>query len=169
VVHRRAPRWEKLLRRFEPELSALEDGLTDLDHPLGRRDGVVNAAVDLFADLLLRADIPLSFDASRAQEAADLEATYAENDEIHQADLMALYQEMSRLYPNVLGSNYGGEPEDYRSFREELIPSLLSAAQASINAGDVRASALSQQLSTLERRWKRALRGPVYVDVEDVD
>jgi hypothetical protein len=155
---RRPPQWDKLFKRFDPELEALEEGWSELGSQLDR--DVVDASLDLLGVLLQRAKIPLSFDASRSQDAAELEAEYADDDEVHKSELMAIYQMACRLYPTALGIHYGGEPEDFEEFRVEFIPALLEETEVALGG-------VTRTASELRARWKRALEGPIYVDVPE--
>ncbi len=121
--------FDKALEPLRFELELINDDLVDVDEPLSRGVGAEDGVVGLLDTTLRSAGLDLEFDPSRGGEAAKLERRHREeNPEL--AEVLRAFRSVTRLYPDILGTGYGGTREDFSDFRRLIVPQLLEAVGA---------------------------------------
>ncbi|MHB8235001.1 MAG: hypothetical protein ACYDHT_10150 [Solirubrobacteraceae bacterium] len=145
-----------LLAPFNLEIEALQSGETALDDPVSLTVGVEDGVVGLLDQVLQDSGTKLEFDPSRLAAAAELERRERRKGNVTLAKVLRVYRDVARMYPDVLGTGYGGTPEDFEEFRRLVVPKLLRAvlAWAKLNDEDS-----VDQLSALQRAWNECVDG----------
>lgn len=118
---------EKALGPLYAELAQIRDHELPLDAPLAHGVGAEDGVTGLLDIVLELANTNLEFDPARSGTAAKLERRARRRGEDDLAGVLRAYRAVSRMYPDVLGSGYGGTPEDFEDFRRAIVPSVLGA------------------------------------------
>lgn len=145
---------EGALGPFRLELDGLRKGTVDVDEPLTLHVGAEDGVVSLLEVTLGAAGLDLEFDPNRGGEAARLERE-VEDRRPALAEVLRAYRSVTRLYPDILGTSYGGTPEDFAEFRRTVVPELLEAVEGW--AREANKTAFADQVSTLRGEWEKAV------------
>jgi hypothetical protein len=155
-----------LLKAFQAEAGALADGTTQLGDALGSDSGVVEACRLAFRNLL-GAELGVVV-TSFSQEEKD-EALEALEDEDDGAldEFVEAFGEFCDRWPDVLGASYGGSRADFREFRHDVIPMLLSGLY---NWALTREHAvIAAEIRDAERSFSRALHESRTAEADDYE
>jgi hypothetical protein len=129
---------EDALKPFYAEIAQIRGDDLALDAPLAHGIGAEDGVTGLLDSVLELANTNLEFDPARSGTAAKLERRARRRGADDLADVLRAYRAVSRMYPDVLGSGYGGTPEDFEEFRRAVVPSVLAAvAEWAANNRDV--------------------------------
>ena len=118
----------ELLEPFRVELEQIESGEVELDDPLGRDEGIQDGVVGVLDAILEKAGTKLEFDPARRAAAAKLERRERRKGNESLVQVLRVFRDVTSMYPDVLGTGYGGTPEDFEEFRRLIVPRLLKAA-----------------------------------------
>jgi hypothetical protein len=118
------------LEPFRVELQNIKSGKVSLDEPLRQGVGAEHGVVGLLDAVLEKAGTNLEFDPSKGGIAAKLSRQARRDGHDALADVLTVFRRVARMYPDVLGSGYGGRAEDFEEFRRVVVPRLLWSAEA---------------------------------------
>ncbi len=150
----------EILKAVTREAGLLSEAKKLLGDPLGADSEIVDAIKQIFRQLL-RAELGIkvaAFSQDEKQEALERQIELEEDDVYHDwlPDLIELFEELCDRWPEVLDLRYGGTRSDFREFRVDYIPGLLSALQPW--AGDRGYGDLEKRLREVDREYHRAIR-----------
>lgn len=117
-----------LLEPFRVELEQIESGDVSLDDPIGRDEGIQDGVVGVLDAILEKAGTKLEFDPSRRAAAAKLERRERRRGNASLVGVLRAFRDVASMYPDILGTGYGGTAEDFEEFRRLIVPRVLGAA-----------------------------------------
>jgi hypothetical protein len=120
---------ELLLEPFSAEIDQLKSGELTLKDPLSQGADIEHGIIGLLDSVLEKSGTKLEFDPSRRAMAAKLERRARRDKKKGLARVLRVYRDVARMYPDVLGTGYGGTPDDFEEFRRVTIPRLLRAVE----------------------------------------
>lgn len=139
---------------FRAELERIEKGEAHVDSPLSKRViGAEDGVVGLIDAVLEGAGVHAGFDPADIGAMASLERWARNEGSEDLADVLRVSQAVSRMYPDVLGTGYGGTPSDFEAFRRRIVPWLLQTVAAWARHHDDKGSV--DALQALEAHWNR--------------
>ncbi len=143
------------LEPFKLEIEAIEDGSIEIDEPLTLGVGAETGVTGLINTALELGKLRLEFDPALVGVAAKLERRLRRLKKEELAGVLRAYRTVGRLYPDILGTGYGGTPEDFEEFRRGTVPEVLRAvaawAKKAGRGSDARA------IEDLAGRWDAAI------------
>jgi hypothetical protein len=143
------------LRPFRLEVGEIEDGRVSVSEPLSYGEGAETGVTGLLNSVFEMANLPLDFDPSLGGEAADLERRMRRKKKNELANVLRAYRWVTRLYPDILGTGYGGTPEDFEEFRRVIVPEVLEASRAWAEVEGHHEDA--DAMEAVERAWRTAM------------
>ncbi len=141
----------KLLAPFRTELAQIESGERELDDPVDLHEGIQEGVVGMLDAILEKANTKLEFDPSLRAAAAALERRERRKKDPSLASVLRVFRDVAGMYPDVLGTGYGGTPEDFAEFRRLIVPRLLQAAR---EWAETHESQAVDELQELAEQWE---------------
>lgn len=140
---------------FELEIEGIEDGSVAINEPLNLGIGAEVGVTGLINSTLELGKLRLEFDPALVGVAAKLERRFRREQKPELAAILRAYRSVGRLYPDILGTGYGGTPEDFEEFRRSVVPEVLEAAAAWAKRASRRSDA--RAIEDLAKRWNSAI------------
>lgn len=142
------------LEPFRVELKLLREGELDLDAPLSKGIGSEHGVVGLLDAVLEAAGTNLEFDPSLGGTAAKLYRRARSECKPALAGIFRVYRDVTRMYPDILGTGYGGTADDFEEFRRSIVPRLLTAVERWAAEHDL---AAVRPVQDLREAWEAAV------------
>jgi hypothetical protein len=143
------------LEPFRLEVEELNNGRVSVSEPLSYGEGAETGVTGLLNSVFECAKVPLDFDPSLGGEAADLERQMRRRKRNELADVLRAFRSVTRLYPDILGTGYGGTPEDFEEFRRVIVPEVLQASRTWAEFDGLHEEAAA--IRTVEHDWRAAM------------
>jgi hypothetical protein len=140
---------------FGLEVEEINDRRVSVSEPLTYGEGAETGVTGLLNSVFELAKVPLDFDPSLGGEAADLERQMRRRKKDELADVLRAYRSVTRLYPDILGTGYGGTPEDFEEFRRVIVPEVLHASRSWAEVEGFHEDA--EAMGAVEREWRAAM------------
>lgn len=140
---------------FELEIEEIENGNVKISEPLVRGEGAETGVTGVLNTAFELAKMKLEFDPSLGGVAAKLERRLRRLGKAELAGVLRAYRWVAQLYPDILGTGYGGTAEDFEEFRRITVPEVLETVARWARAEGLKRDA--EEIVALEARWLAAL------------
>jgi exonuclease VII small subunit len=144
----------QILKSFEYEIQQINSGELKLHSSLDDGTGIERGVIALLDTILEKADTKLKFNVSQRETAARLERNARQKGDKTLAGILRVYNDIVRVYPDVLGARYGGTPSDFDEFRRYTITRLLKAASAWAEQHDEK---VAQDINLVQTSWSQCV------------